>query len=44
MPHGHAAGDQAVNRLETKRRDVLHDIILLFTGIFLFLFFYLLPT
>ncbi len=33
-----------VNAVDAKRRDTIHDIILLFTGIFLFLFFYLLPT
>jgi len=29
---------------DAKKRDVIHDIILLFTGIVLFIFFYLLPT
>lgn len=30
--------------MNEKKHDVIHDIILLFTGIVLFLFFYLLPT
>ncbi len=34
----------AVSAVSGKKQDIIHDIILLFTGIVLFLFFYLLPT